>query len=312
MTFFFLIILGVICIAIFMILSRVTEKLFSAKKVSTPKQISVSQTAPISEETKREIAAVKAKLKKAALPYAEVIIEDDPAKEPQESRLGGPVYLPENVEWPCTPSGDKLLFLAQINFAQMPSIPDFPETGILQIFIASDDLFGADFDEPEKSQVKFIFHESFPDALTLHQNLPDPSTQANDEPEIYSPFQKTDVHMNGRALSFNQDIKSMMPDLTHWKYQDIADGIEDREAVYSLWDELSLTRPQHYVGGHISLTQWDFRYKPPYNEYDRIVLQLGSDSNIMWGDVGEMSLSMRKDDLVNKRFEKAIFYWDCC
>jgi len=312
MTFLFLIILGVICIAIFVILSRVTEELFSPKNVSTPKQISVSQSAPKSEETKREIAAVKEKLKKAALPYAEAIIGNEPAKNPEDSRLGGPVYLPETMEWPCSATDEKLLFLAQINFAQMPLILDFPETGILQIFIANDDLFGADFDEPEKSQVEFIFHESFPDTLTLHQNLPDPSTQAGDSPEIYSPFQKINVHVNGRALLFNQGIKRMTPDLSHWRYQEIADGIEDREAVYSLWDELSLARPEHYVGGHISLTQWDFRYKSPYNEYDRIILQLGSDENIMWGDMGEMSLSMRKDDLVNKRFEKAIFYWDCC
>lgn len=38
--------------------------------------------------------------------------------------------------------------LAQINFADMPGLPDFPDTGILQFYISvSDDVYGLNFDD---------------------------------------------------------------------------------------------------------------------------------------------------------------------
>lgn len=313
MTFLFLILIAIISIAVVIFIGRMTQKFLSPKYITAPKKpkIIAPATAPISEQTKLEIAAVKAKLEKAALPYSEAIIGSEPAKDPEDSRLGGPVYLPKNTEWPCASNGDKLLFLAQINFAQMPKIPDFPETGIVQIFIADDDLFGADFDHPERSQTKIFYHKTLDSSAKRHKNLPYPFVKPENSTESMTPFQSEAVHKEGRVISFDATIKKMEPDLTHWKYEKIADGIQDEEAIEKLWDELSLSRPEHYIGGHISLTQSDFRYNPPYSKYDRILLQLGWDENIMWGDAGEMSLSIRRDDLINKRFEKTIFWWDC-
>ena len=44
-------------------------------------------------------------------------------------------------------TGAPLYLLAQINFEQIPHIKDFPEKGLLQIFISGDDgVYGLDFD----------------------------------------------------------------------------------------------------------------------------------------------------------------------
>jgi uncharacterized protein YwqG len=314
MTYIFLIILAIFGIFIFIVISRMTEKIFSPKSVtdSHPTAKLPVKDAPISEETKQAISTVKAQLSEAALPFSEFIVGEEPPKTANESRLGGPVYLPKGAQWPLDQTGGKLLFLAQINFAQMPMLKDFPKTGILQIFIANNDLFGADFDTPEKGVLTILYHEALEANAECHDNLPYPALRSDYSSEAYSPFLSEAVQTQGRAVRFDPAVKQMTPDLTHWKYDSIADGIEDEEAVEALWDELALERPAHYVGGHISLTQSDFRYNAPYSEYDRILLQLGWDDNIMWGDAGEMSLSMRKDDIVNRRFEKAIFWWDCC
>lgn len=311
MVYFVLII--VISALITFFIRQLLRKNFRNKQANRFEKSARPSQAPL-EQSKAKLSKIRKTLFAAALPYTALKIGNSPAETPTQSRLGGPVYLPHNMGWPTGTRGKKLLFIAQINFEEIPPMPDFPQTGILQFFVANDDLFGADFDNPEKSQVKFIFHKRFPSELTLHQNLPDPSAETEDEAETYSPFQKIDVHTNGRALFFDTNIKDMSPDLTHWQFSDIANSLREtnEDILEALWDELELARPDHYLGGHICLTQRDFRYKDNYSDYDRILLQLGSDDNIMWGDMGEMSISMRKEDLAAKQFDKAIFWWDCC
>ncbi len=57
-----------------------------------------------------------------------------------DCKLGGIPYFPKDMEYPKGTEGEykdtPLRLLAQINFEQIPHIPDFPETGILQFFCA--------------------------------------------------------------------------------------------------------------------------------------------------------------------------------
>lgn len=47
-----------------------------------------------------------------------------------------------------------MMLLAQINFEEAPKFENFPEKGILQIFInPTDDLYGADFDNPTVQKI---------------------------------------------------------------------------------------------------------------------------------------------------------------
>ena len=48
------------------------------------------------------------------------------------SKFGGvPYWLPE-TPYPVDENGDKLVLLAQINCSELPPLPDFPTTGLLQ------------------------------------------------------------------------------------------------------------------------------------------------------------------------------------
>jgi uncharacterized protein YwqG len=50
-------------------------------------------------------------------------------------------YLPKGMSYPQTPEGEYLHLLAQINFAEVPSLEPFPKQGILQFFIANCDYY---------------------------------------------------------------------------------------------------------------------------------------------------------------------------
>ena len=56
-----------------------------------------------------------------------------------ENKLGGAFYIPANKQAPKNlQTGVELALLAQLNFANMPKIKDFPEDGLLQFFIDPD------------------------------------------------------------------------------------------------------------------------------------------------------------------------------
>ncbi len=54
-----------------------------------------------------------------------------------ESKFAGEPYLPYYQTYPKDITGEPMRLLAQINFAEMPTLQDFPSQGILQFFISS-------------------------------------------------------------------------------------------------------------------------------------------------------------------------------
>lgn len=55
-----------------------------------------------------------------------------------DSKFGGICYLPKGEKIPICPEGEEMRFLAQINFAQIPRFKGFPQKGILQFFVDTD------------------------------------------------------------------------------------------------------------------------------------------------------------------------------
>lgn len=88
-------------------------------------------------------------------------LEPNDELTPWDSKVGGQPYLPLDMAYPTNNHGEPLFLLAQINFAQLPKLPNYPDTGILQIFIASDDLYGADFEQPQNQNgFCMIYHKT--------------------------------------------------------------------------------------------------------------------------------------------------------
>jgi len=87
------------------------------------------------------LAPYKAAILAAEKPTAEIILEPCGNLTLSQSKIGGLPYLPPDAEYPRNPYRQPLTLLAQINFAEMPPLPDFPTSGILQWFIDLHGLF---------------------------------------------------------------------------------------------------------------------------------------------------------------------------
>jgi uncharacterized protein YwqG len=54
----------------------------------------------------------------------------------------------------------------------------------------------------------------------------------------------------------------------------------------------------------------DPRSEDGYRDLDRVLLRIGSDDAIQWGDVGVACFLIRQSDLVARDFTRARFSWD--
>ena len=69
-------------------------------------------------------------------PVVRFTLGETAATTPYQSKIGGTPYLPKNAGYPHhTKKTHPLTLAAQINFAEVPHLPGFPEHGILQVFI---------------------------------------------------------------------------------------------------------------------------------------------------------------------------------
>ena len=62
--------------------------------------------------------------------------------KPWESKLGGCPYLEDIEQYPKGTDGGPMMFLAQINLAEMPPLPEFPHEGLLQFYVENDGCYG--------------------------------------------------------------------------------------------------------------------------------------------------------------------------
>ena len=229
------------------------------------------------------------------------------------SRIGGPVWLPKGEGWPTGKNGKPLSFLAQIDFSVLPPLEDYPRSGVLQFFIGRDDLYGADFNRPEAGNFKVIFRESVNGPGTLRSSKLLGTGGIDDYSPVYAKAMAEGVALVGRS-------ETHVPSTAFWKIErDLPrmtdDGFSD--AVYAHIDADMQARPErygmsHHIGGHIELTQTDFRSATQYADYDRVLLQLWSDDGtIMWGDLGQGNFMIRREDLIKRDFSRVTYHWDC-
>lgn len=235
--------------------------------------------------------------------------EDRPVGADAHSSIAGSPSLPPDMEWPCDAAGRPMSFLAQLNYADLPPMTDFPAAGLLSVFVADDNDFGCAFPSLNQTGFRCLY---FPSPETLERRAPP------DMVEGYSPFSGTAVETGLRLTGTRGE---MPPDSLSFQGLSITEGWHERDMPPGLWrqylDSLEIA-PAHdlHFDGHPSFTQDDFRYTEEEQAYDRVLLRLGfvrgPELRVCWGDAGEAVFMIRREDLVNRRFERAVFNWDCC
>lgn len=227
-----------------------------------------------------------------------------PSTRADESRLGGWPGWPEGEGLPKDSSGRPMLFLCQINFAEMPPFDPFPTDGLMQIFVTADDMYGCAFPSENQQGFTVVYRAETADLVTV-----DPYAGEGPEFSVFSP----DLHRSGWALAFEPGF--MLPTLEHYliaakleaMWQQMSDADIDRI------DEFCRDRngPDMYLGGHPRFVQYDVRAPDRLADQDQVIMQFGAPDGMMWGDLGEACFLMRREDLKNLAFDKAIYNWDC-
>jgi len=218
------------------------------------------------------------------------------------SKVGGYPYLPMDMEYPIGKDGVDLNFLAQINFAEMPPLQNYPTHGILQFYI--DYKMNIDYDDALNSNIEVIYHE------TIEQSY---QTQFPKLDEI----REDEAYLS--PIYNNCEFKMIFcsPEYEAVGYSDFRfDEIEITEdSARNAYYKDSLSSSGHKVGGYAFFAQADPReYKwDKLGDYTHLLFQLDSDdkNNIMWGDVGVGNFFIRPQDLKSRDFSKVLFNWDC-
>lgn len=218
-----------------------------------------------------------------------------------QSKVGGQPYLPLDMAYPIDSNGNPLVLLAQFNFTEIPNLPDFPSQGILQFYIATDDLYGMNFDDQQQQSGFRVlyFDQVIEDMKPLKQDFSD--IQLDDE-EYLLPF------TGQYAIEFSL---TMQPISTEDEGFNIGDGSDEFYEAYSE----NLASTGHRLGGYPYFTQSDPRgYNKAIRDYV-LLFQLDTDdgkNEIMWGDSGVGNFFIHPEDLKKRDFSKVLYNWDCC
>ena len=255
--------------------------------------------------TPEERSALDAWAAAQARPAARLTPNEGPAT-PDGCRIGGPVWLAQGQDWPLSPDGTAMEFLAQIDFAALPPLPGFPRDGVAQVFLpVDDDMIGMGLDDPADCGVVVLARPNGAGALRY-----DNPTESDDD---CSPFLRSPARSEGIPLT-PAPFTAPLP-LEHWEVAARLDGNYGRPG-YAEWErallDQAINAPRaHHVGGHPVFVQGDFREAGHFDDYDTCLLHLTSDKHLQWGDVGEANLLIRAADLARGDFSRVIFWWEC-
>lgn len=236
-----------------------------------------------------------------------------------QSKFGGRPYWPSHMEYPKTPSGEALLLLAQINFSELPFLMEpLPRTGLLQFYVANDDLCGLGFDDQTvQTGFRVVFHPNPTDSITeadlIARHIP--TNEGNPDicdfpfyKEIAIRFESMTDFPNASNEDFDQiltealsRVTGLQLDKAPWK----ALSSESYDKIAEL-----LSSSGHHMLGYPFFTQADPRRTD--SPYDTLLFQMDSEMpEILWGDCGVCHFFINKNDIKKQDFSKVLYNWDC-
>lgn len=263
----------------------------------------------IKENTKKKCVTFKLKNEKAGL---------------MGNKISGMPFVPQGGEYPVSISnGEKLYLLIQLNFETLPQLENYPEKGILQIFIGASDLYGADFDDPQNQDTwRILYHPEITNPMSeeeIRALMPDVPEEEYELPfwkvdrELKLEFEEDEMAVTINNFNFDQILNKHCNDILDEKLKglswfewpdEITDGLNDQ--LYGEGTRL---------GGYPGFTQYDIR-EGDFENYE-LLLQIDSESEgkeeyIMWGDCGIANFFIDPEDLKKCDFSKVVYNWDCC
>ena len=275
--------------------------------------------------TPEQVSAILDKLhKQTAQPAIKINIQEADDLPLTASKFGGvPYWLPE-MPYPVDKQGNKLLLLAQINLSEMPPLPDFPTTGLLQ-FLMTQNVYEMNFynNPTRQDDWRVVYHAEINPAIdessVLALNIPYAPQIFDDEDDGGFPvdtqyrlsFEPAEIRIGTECIGFDKALKNAAKEVGIKLNKN---DLSDLEVLFGekAWEKIKQHTVENLIGGYPDFTQTDPRDERKYKKHSVLLLQIESDEGIMWGDCGVGNFFIRPDDLRKKDFSKVLFNWDCC
>lgn len=263
------------------------------------------------EEVDAQYAAVQRALARFPLPSVRIRALPGKATHPWQSKFGGIPYWPRHETYPVTPKGEPLYMVAQLNLAEMPPLPGYPNSGLLQFFIADDDVMGLKFGNAGEETIRMNSDGSGSRVIYHREITEDAAALATDLPHC---GQAESMPLGDEyALAF--EYEDQLPLHTDHRFDAALAGLSaiSDDVMERLWENSEQT--QSRFGGYAYFTQDDVRHGTAPGDW-LLLFQMDTDDEegveIMWGDCGVGNWFIHRDDLARQDFSRAWYNWDCC
>ncbi len=276
----------------------------------------INRNVPTLDQVKNIAETIREVYKKPVIKMG--IVEGEPSL--LESKIGGTPYIPHEGQMPRDSQGVQMKLVAQIDCASIRGLEDFPKKGLLQFFVATDEMIGLDFKDLASGKgSKVIYYETFDQTVTEEEVLGKIEPLGADRcfpiggsyPIVFFVREEEMGLCDYRYDElFIREYNAQFKENSISSIYDLDDAIVDE--ICASQDEFG-----HKIGGYPGFTQTDPRmYDTALQAYDTLLLQIDSESDykkydIMWGDTGICNFFIRFSDLKNLDFSKVLYYWDC-
>lgn len=222
-----------------------------------------------------------------------------------ESKFAGEPYLPYYQTVPKDITGESMRLLAQINFAEIPPIQDFPTQGILQFFISSNIFANAAHYKEDIFQqfykIRFYPTVEIELAMPAHDNV---LPMANDWFPIHQELALQFHYTQEPVSALDYRAVHHLPSLIATQNYDV-----NLHEIYL----------QHFlgagakIGGYAYFLAEDIRHESQLlQRYDVLLLQIDSNDEfgIMWADSGVGKFFINREKLLQQDFSDILFQWE--
>lgn len=244
-------------------------------------------------------------------PVVRVDLAEFPADDLLASKVGGRAWWPQDQPAPVGEDGAPLILLAQLNFGEMPPSSQYPDSGLLQFFIAGDDHYGANF-EGDFSEASLSQQRNFRVVYWRDTAGPSQALSVVSDPDAMTPH----VSAQPRWMHFTADTERMSS--SDYRFERLVGG--NAYDTFEAWakanghdeavvDDIfrSLDGSGHKIGGYPYFSQSDPRDGGPME----LLLQFDSDDRMMWGDSGVGGFFIDPAALARGDFSRVMYHWDC-
>jgi uncharacterized protein YwqG len=237
-------------------------------------------------------------LEATARPCVRLQIEAHPPEAVWSSCLGRVSFWPVEQAWPTDHQGRPLFGLLQLNLAELPKLPDWPSSGILQFFVSDDAFWGAHPLDPTRQENFCIHYHAVeePAAVELLQDfsfLP-AYEDLPLERELYLAVTGTldTMPLPPGDYRFEQQLRPFFDAFEEEKWERLG---EYRRAIGTVG---------HRLGGYPGFIQDDPRRAGDDWE---LLLQLDTDPQLglHWGDYGVAHWFYRSDSVASRSLAAA-------